>query len=270
MRTILLAFVFGVLLSGPAFSQALVTKEGKSIPVKKIRRDGETIMATIEINGADGEAGYPVANIDRLDWPEPEGIREGMDLVSRGKGADAIAKLDSVMSYFESFKDLPGNWWAQAAIIKTEALLALGKSDELSDLSAKIQKSSTNPVIVLLAKTRAAASMIEKGDRKKAVEILEAISSETTRPEVLAEVWLNKGRALLANEDFEPALLAYLQIPTFYGTQKQLMPLALMGSARAYVGLNDIKRANDTLQEIVDDYPASGEAVIAKKELGSK
>lgn len=74
-------------------------------------------------------------------------------------------------------------------------------------------------------------------------------------------------RCLLASKDWDSALLAYLHVPVFYPDQTALMPQVLLGSARAYAGLEDKADAVKTLNELNRRFPASSEAAEAKIDL---
>jgi tetratricopeptide (TPR) repeat protein len=100
----------------------------------------------------------------------------------------------------------------------------------------------------------------------QAMAIYDSVIDVSADPRVLAETWLDKGEALLAAKSYEPALMALLHIPVFYPDQRLLMPRALLGSARAFKGLEDFDRARDQLNELPDSYGASPESAAAKDE----
>ena len=83
----------------------------------------------------------------------------------------------------------------------------------------------------------------------------------------LAPAWVQIGAARLCQREFKPALLAYLHVPIYTPDRARLMPAALLGSARAYLGLEDKHRAEDTLNELLTTYPAAPEASEARQQL---
>ena len=76
-----------------------------------------------------------------------------------------------------------------------------------------------------------------------------------------------EGDALLAQKDWEDALMAYLHVPVFYQDEKIFLPPALLGSGRAYRRLNDNNRAKRALKELIATFPQSAEANAAQAEL---
>jgi len=84
---------------------------------------------------------------------------------------------------------------------------------------------------------------------------------------VLADAWLNKGDAFAGKKDWDSAIFAYLRVPIFYQDEKEFLPAAMLGCARAYYRLDDLPRAKKTFTALMAAYPQSGEAITAKTEL---
>jgi tetratricopeptide (TPR) repeat protein len=87
------------------------------------------------------------------------------------------------------------------------------------------------------------------------------------QPGIQARAWLLRGDLALARATHAEALECYLRIPAFYGTLDELMPAALLGSARAYKGHGDSRRAVRSARELVDTYPDTAEAAQARAEF---
>ena len=51
-------------------------------------------------------------------------------IVEKGAEGGALGEIDQVVTFYEPFKDVPGAWWAQAALIKVSALSALHRDAE--------------------------------------------------------------------------------------------------------------------------------------------
>ena len=56
-------------------------------------------------------------------------------------------------------------------------------------------------------------------------------------------------------------------MPVFYEEEKRWMPPALLGSARAFRGLEDLEEAKRSLNDLAAGYPKSAQAEIARTEL---
>ena len=148
-----------------------------------------------------------------------------------------------------------------------ETLAALQRDAEAQPLAVEIQKNSTDPEVARAANLRIAASLVKKLEYEKAAEICDAAIKESTRPDVLADAWVTKGNLLLAQKEWDSALLAFLRVPVFYRDEKLFMPPAMLGSARAYRRLEDLERAKKSLNDLIATFPQSAEAALAKTEL---
>src|SRR5205823_9052895 len=104
------------------------------------------------------------------------------------------------------------------------------------------------------------ANWARKGNYEKASPVFDEVIKDSKSPETLAVAWVNKGHALFASQQFEPALLAYLRVPAFYPEQKLILPQALLGAGRAFAGIGDGQKARETLNELLSGFPASPEA----------
>ncbi|MGZ4967488.1 MAG: tetratricopeptide repeat protein, partial [Chthoniobacterales bacterium] len=220
-----------------------------------------------EVGGSAGEVGQPISSIAKIEFPEPQGLKVAADLLSQGQAEKALAEITPVLAFYEQFRDIPGAWWAQAAVIKVSALAALGRDVDAEPLAQQIQRTATDPETARAANLRIASSLVKKQEYEKAAQICDAAIKESTRPEVLADAWVTKGNVLLAQKDWDDALLAFLRVPVFYRDEKLFMPPALLGSARAYRRLDDIEHAKRALKDLIAAFPKSSEAAIAQTEL---
>ena len=111
------ALILLLLLAVAAPAQEILMKDGWVIAMKGLRRQSDTIMATVEVVAAEpgksaqkGELGYPLGQIAQLNFPEPAALRAAPDLIAQGKGDDALIQLEPAVAYFVGFRDAPGSW----------------------------------------------------------------------------------------------------------------------------------------------------------------
>ncbi|MGB8353254.1 MAG: tetratricopeptide repeat protein [Chthoniobacteraceae bacterium] len=242
-------------------------KDGATTTAKALRRAGNDVMATVQVGTGVGEIGYSLGIIAKIDFPEPPQIKAAGGLLEQGKIVDALIQITPVVDYFSPFKDVPGNFWLQSAELKLRALIGLQRDQESTALLDEIVKAASDPEAVRFARVMLAASWARKGDHEKAIATYDEVINASTSQETLARAWLGKGDSMLALKDFDPALVAYLHVPVFYPGQKLLMPQALLGSARAYAGVDDPQDAEKTFDELLSQFPNSRETAIAKIEL---
>jgi hypothetical protein len=261
-------------LADDAPAQNIVMKDGKVITARSLRRQGETIIATVTLPGGEagkpaktGDLGFPLAQIARLDFPEPTIFKTAADLITQGKGADVIAQLDPVVKYYEGFRDAPGSWWADAALLKAQALASIGREKEAEPLAEQIARMATDPETVRGAEVMLASGLVRRGAHARAMEVAERALKECKRPATLAPAAIIKGECLLEKKEWEDAMLAFLQVPVLYPGEKMLLPQSLLGKGRAQFGMENLTEAKAALNELIKTYAASSEAAQAKTEL---
>jgi hypothetical protein len=261
-------------LACAASAQNIVMKDGKVIATKGLRRSGDTIMATVELPGAEpgkppktGELGYPIAQIAKLDFPEPPQIRASQELIAQGKTTEALAQLEPVVKFYESFRDAPGSWWPAAAIRKAQVLASAGRDKEAEPIIEQLARVGSDPEIVRAANVQMAVGLVKKGNHTRAMELIQPALKESKEPATLAPASVVEGECLLATKEWDDAVLAFVQVPTFYPGEKALMPQSLLGRARAHFGMDDFASAKAAIEELQKTYPNSGEAKLAPAEL---
>lgn len=261
-------------LACAASAQNIIMKDGKVIATKGLRRQGDTIVATVEMPGGEagkpaktGDLGYPIAQIAKLEFPEPPPLRTAPDLIAQGKAADVLPQLDAVLKYYEGFRDAPGSWWPQTALLKVQALASLGRNAEAEPLAEQIGRMATDPEVTRAASVQIAAGLSRKGNHTRALEMAEAALKDSKDPATRAPAFVIKGEALLVKKEWDDAILALLQVPVFYPTEKVLMPQVLLGRSRAHFGMDDFPAAKAALAELQKNFPSSAEAKLADAEL---
>lgn len=264
---ILLGIVLVLVIDQRAHAQTITLKTGQKVETQRVRRDGEMVMGTVQVGTGSGEVGYHGSQIARIEFPEPRGLKNASELLAQRQPDKALAEIEPVVVFYAPFKDVPGAWWAQAALIKVSALAALQRDAEADALAAEIQKAATDPEAALAIQVRLSSGLIRKKDFAKAIAICDAALKQSSNPEVMADAWVHKGDALLAQKQWDAALLAYLHVPVFYSDERSFIPAALLGSARAYTRLDDAARAKRSLNDLIAAYPKSAEAAVAQTEL---
>jgi tetratricopeptide (TPR) repeat protein len=256
-----------LLLVRPTHSQNFLLKTGQTIETKGVRVSGDVVMGKVQVGSSGGEVGYQISTIAKIDFPEPPQLKTTEALLAQGQPAKALADIGPVVKYYEPFRGVPGNWWAQAALLKVSALGAMQLDREAETLGDEIRKSATDPETARTAQLQLVPGLVRTEKFEKALQVCDAAIKDSTKPEVLAEAWVRKGDALLAQRQWDGALLAYLHVPVFYEDEKRSMPPALLGSARAFRGLEDLERARKSLNDLTAQYPKSAQAEMARAEL---
>ncbi len=240
---------------------------GQTVETTSVRRDRDMVMARIEVGGSTGEVGYQAGQIQRINFPEPRGIKRATELLSQGNAEQALQELNPLISFYSPFRDIEGSWWGPAALLKVSALAALGRDREAEPLAQEIQRTAKNPETARAANLRLASALISKRQFDKAAEICQEAIKASTEPGVLADAWVIQGNLHSAQKEWAEALLAYLRVPVFYPAQKLHLPEALLGAGRAYRRLEDLERAKRSFNDLIAMFPKSSEAALAQTEL---
>jgi len=257
-----------VLFAEPAAAPlTIVLKDGRSVVSPALSRSGDNVMATVQVGANSGQVGYALANIERIDFPEPPQLKAARELFAKGKVPEGTAVLAPVIRYFEPFRDVPGSYWARAVTMKLNAWVSVGNEREAQDLIEQLKAPSSIPEITQVAQVEEAASWARKGLYEKAVPVFDTAIRQSADHETLALAWLHKGHSLLGLKQWEAATLAYLHLPVFYPEDGMLVAPALLGSARAMVGLEDFAGAELRLHDLIEMFPASPEAATAQVEF---
>jgi TolA-binding protein len=246
----------------------VILKDGRQISGTAFRLDGNTLMVTSAVDKTTGEFGYPLPTVAEVDFPQPPQLAAATDLLAQQKAAEALAKIDPIVAYYEPLRKVPGNLWLPAALIKSDALALLKRDGELAPLLDEIARLPANPAAAEAVQLRTAENLVRHGDPGKAEPAFDALIGTSTDNDVLARAWVGKGAALAAHGDFDGALLAYLRVPVLYPQDRGMLPGALLGAGRAFAGLENKDLARQAFQKIVSTYPLTSEAALAKAELG--
>ena len=263
----LLIMLILMICSSVCYAQTITLKTGQKVDTLGLRRDGAMVMGKVQVGSGEGEIGYNVVQIAHIDFPEPRGIKAASDFLAQKQAQKALAEIEPVVAYYDGFREVPGTWWPQAALIKVSALTALQRDKEAEMLAQTIEKSSTDPDTARLVRVNLSSGMIRRSEFEKAIEYCDSAIKDSTDPHVLGEAWLHKGDAYAGMKQWDDALLAYLHIPVFYSDETALVPPALLGSARAYRRIDDPTRAKKTFNDLISSYPKSPEATLAATEL---
>ena len=250
-----------------ANAQSVLLKTGQRVDAQGLRREGDILMAKVQVGTGSGEVGYHVNQIAKVQFPEPAALKSATDSLGRGDAEKALTEINPLVAYYAQFKDVPGSWWAPAALRKVSALAALQRQAEAELLAGEIQKSTADPEMARAAQLRLVSALVRKNDFDKAIAICEDAIKNSKDETTLAQAWTAKGDVLLARKTADEALVAYLHVPVFFYEEKQFMPAALLGSARAYRRLEDVDHARKALNELIASFPQSAEAAAAQTEL---
>ncbi|MFM7604698.1 MAG: tetratricopeptide repeat protein [Prosthecobacter sp.] len=273
MRSVSLLFVIcGILFTsaGLARAQAIVLKDGSKVFSNEFSLEGEKIIRTIKIGEATAKSEIMRQNIDSLEWPYPAELTDSQDLLAKGKTEEAITVLKKGKDFFEKFKEVEGNWYVDVFFAYIEALNTGGKFDDV----IKLMPSARNLKLTDAQKLRLRIIQLDI-DRQTSSDFLtvvaeaESILKETDDSAIGAALWNIIADVHVKKKEWEKALLAYLRIPVFYGSQVQRVPEAELQAALMLVKMGRFEDANSFFTRLIASYPSSLIAERATKEKAS-
>jgi len=275
VRYYLTLSVLVLAIAAAASGQNIILKDGRKIAAKGLRRQGNVIMATVDRPGSEevvgtkamGEVGYSISQIAKIEFPKPAQLTTAPYLILEGKPGEALAQIEPVIRYYDNFLDAPGSWWAETALLKVEALVAMGNRKDAEPLIELVARTATDPETSLAVKVYVGSTLARRGDHAKAIELEDLVLAGATNPATLAAAAIFKGESHLALKQYDDAVLAFLQIPVFYPEQKLYVPPSLLGAGRAFFALEDFPRAREALNQIVASYGSTPQAKEAQTEL---
>lgn len=259
-----------LVLAGLAHGQAIVLKDGSKLGADQFKVEGGKVMKLVKIGEQTSKAALPMNSVARLEWPVSEELVTGSKLMSEGKTTEAMEVLKKGMDLFEPLKDIEGNWFADLSFAYVEALVQNGAVTEVVKALPAIKSLKLSDAQKLKLKIIQLNMDRQTGANAEAVVgQAQNILGETDDSSVGASLWTIIGDVYFKQKLWEKALLAYLRVPVFYGTQIQKVPEAEFASAQCLAKMKRYEDAQSYYKRIIETYPGSTVAEKASKETAS-
>lgn len=258
----------GLLLTAftPLPAQTLIFQAG-SVEFSDVTISGTNVQRKVKRpDGSEATQSIPVANVVRVDFPEPDDLSAADDLILKGKFEEAHDKAKSVQDLHRLWKEKPGSWYGQASLLVAESLLRQNKYDESARLMSELRNMALPSNLQIRVTMLDALEQFQKGITGPALAKVKPLARGGQDADTLARLFLLTGDIQFKREAFEESLDAYLQIPVFYGAEAAFLPAAELGAARALVRLGRLQDAGASFTRIVERYAGTPEADAAKAE----
>jgi len=218
-----------------------------------------------------------LSEVTEVAWPLPARLKEAQANVNRGEPAKALDNVEAVLKFFEPIKNVPGSWWAKAAVVKLDALDRLENDAATEAFLTAFEKedAAKQPEVATQIQLARLMQRARKGDHEAVIKESTELLTKVDTAELQARLHIVKGNSLLASKKYEAAMTTYLRVPVFFGSEAELVPKALLGAARSFRGMDSPALreqkleaiSNRYLYDIIVSYPVSKEAEEAKKML---
>lgn len=242
-------------------------RDGRVVVVTQAEMQDGSLKGTKQEAQGSVSVSFPVATVTSIDCPVPAEVARSRDLVTMGKAGQALIVLEPAFQRHASLRAIPGNRWEELALAKVETLSAAGQDKEAEQLLAELSAASKDEAVRRILKIKEASALARQGKHREAIAVYDEITKKESDREALGAAWLNKGQSLLAMGDYEQAALCFLRVPVFYSDNKNLVPPAMLGVARAMAGMGDRVEAENRFRQLAEQFPASPDGKTAKKEL---
>lgn len=254
-------------LAAPASAQRLLLDNNVELEWSDVTLSGSNLQVTVKKpDGSTSVQSTPASRVARVDWPYPQELADALSLILQQKYDAAIAKAETVRAIHVNWKDKPGSWFPQAALLIAECHVKTKKNEEAEKIFTELRSanvSGTNQKAMVMVQ---AMMDLEKGATTPALAKAQTAAQQLEDSALMARLQLLIADIRFKEEKFEDARDAYLQVPVFFGAQGQLMPVAELGAARSLRALKLLDEANKAFGRIVNRYRGTPEAAAASKE----
>lgn len=258
------SLLFAAIMPLPA--QTLIFQAG-AVELADVSIVGTNVQRKVKrVDGSEATQSIPVANVVRVDFPEPEELSAADDLLLKGKYEEALQKAKTVQDLHRLWKDKPGSWYAQASLLVAESRLRENKYDESARLMSELRNMALPSHLQIRVTMLEALEQFQKGITGPALAKVKPLARSGQDADTLARLYLLTGDIQFKREAFEEALEAYLQIPVFYGAEAAFLPAAELGAAKSLARLSRLQDARDSLTRIMERYAGTPEADAAQAE----
>ena len=254
-------------LTGTAPAQRLYLQNGADIEWSEVELSGSNLQQKFKNpNGSPGVRSIPASNVTRVDWPYPAELNEALALVLKQKYAEAQAKAAEVRTVHANWKDKPGSWYVPATLLVVECQIRQKKEQEADKTLTELRTMTLPSSYQIGVGMMDALASFEKDMTGPAIKKAESLVKGTEDSATLARLHVLIGDIKFKQENYMEALDAYLQVPVFYGSQGQLMPVAELGAARSLMRLGRLADASQALGIVITRYKDTPEAADAAKD----
>ncbi len=262
-----LILLAAIAFTGSASAQRLYFQNGADVEWSEVTLSGSNLQRKIKNpNGSESIQSIPASGVVRVDWPYPDELNEALALILKQKYPEALAKASEVRSVHVNWKDKPGSWYVPATLLLVECQIRQKKEQEADKTLTELRTMTLPSSFQIGVGMMDALASFEKDMTGPAIKKAESLVKGTEDSATLARLNILIGDIKFKQENYLEALDAYLQVPVFYGSQGQLMPVAELGAARSLMRLGRLADASRALGIIIARYKDTPEAAGAAKD----
>ena len=254
-------------LAPQAHAQFIVLKDTQRLTPQEIQITNGKILRERVIGGQKAQAVLNFSEIDHIEWENPKPLVDARAMMAAGKSKEAIALLEQTLKMLKPFKDIKGSPYQEVAFAEVLAMDAAEDFDDLVKEMPEVNAMKWDGAQALqLRVIKLNMDRRTSSDSDRVLKDAQSLLQDTDDSAVSAKLWMTIGDVFTKKEKYEEALMAYLNVPVFYGSQAALVPQAEISAARSLVKLERFQDAAAMFQRITDSYPGSEVGEKAKEE----
>jgi len=235
----------------------------------------ERVVGTgVQIKVGENEFTALLADIIRADVPKPDGVDKSLAAFRAGKNQDALAGYKAIV---ERYAGLPLAWAEESLVKLGEVQIALkdfaGAKRTFDSFKTVYAKS---PYVAVLD-AKYARILFEQKQADQALQLIQGVIDPLLKREFLTEeqesgiadglILLGDCRAAAGKND--DALDNYLKVVTLFDVDDDQTAEAKYKAGKLLEQKGNWRRARQTYEEVIRDYPALAFAEEAKKRLAA-
>jgi hypothetical protein len=260
---LLVLVLSSLLLPAGADAQTVQLKDGKVLYAKEIRRDGNFLFVkAAQPDGSLTDELVQIPQLERLEFPELPALSEARQRAQSGDAAGVIESTTEPVTFFRTYADLPGSPWGEIMRLRLPALAVAGSTELLADLQkhwSPTGDAELDTAFRLLTAARNDTASVQTAWRALAQPGASSLAAGIS--------WLELGNVALAAKQWREAVRAFLSVEVFVPQHRVLLPKALLGATKAFLGKADRAKASAYSQELTSDFPNTPEAAAVAELL---
>jgi hypothetical protein len=263
MRLAVLLYLLLLLFPTCSDAQTVQLKDGKVFYGREIRRDGNFLFVkAAKPDGSVTDELVQIPQLERIEFPEVPALAEARQRAQTGDAAGVIESTTEAANFFRTYADLPGSPWSEIMRLRLPALAVAGTAELLADLQknwAPTGDAELDTAFRLMTAARNDVSSVQTAWKALAQPGAGSLAAGIS--------FLELGKAALEAKQWREALSAFLSVEVFVPQHRVLLPSALLGATKAFLGKADRAKASAYSRELTSDFPGTPEAAAAAELL---
>lgn len=243
-----------------------VMRDGRRLPAEDYELHGDELWRKSD-DPEGARTGISLPQLHRLEFAEPQTLGEAREAGLLGELDRAIERCRATAERFRPFREVPGSWWLPAKLAELRYVAQRGDKAAIRQISQEMLGLQLPADAVQRLRIIQARLARQDHQLTQARKLIDQVRSQNPGPRAAAEALLELGHIEFTLKRFAPAQDAFLSLAVFHPAEEDLLPEALLGSARAFRELNLPTHAERKVLELASRFGGSRAAAEAQREF---